>query len=92
MENQDQNQDLGKLPPELRAKLLEVEIAAEAEERNNTYLRFNKVKGFAIGGACAILAFTIGILLRSTMANALIFALLMGVFGFLTAAFQRVKK
>ena len=92
MDKPEQTCDMEKLPPELKLKLLEVEIAAEAEERKNIFLRFNKAKALPIGAACAIISFIIGMLLRSGTLNSLIFAMLMCVFGCITAGFQRVKK
>ncbi|MBR7130627.1 MAG: hypothetical protein IKC82_01380 [Lentisphaeria bacterium] len=86
MENQEE-----KLPPELREKLLEVEHAAEENERRNLAARFDKEKALPVGACCCGLAFTLGIALRAGVLQSAIFAVLVGLFGYVTAGFQRLK-
>lgn len=87
MENQEE-----KLSPALREKLLEVEIAAEREEKKNALARFDRDKAMLTGAVCCGLAFTLGIALRSGVIQSAVFGLLVGAFGYVTAGFQRLKK
>lgn len=84
----DNNEE--KLPPELREKLLEVELAAEAEERK--LVRFDKQKALLIGLFSLGLGFTLGIAMRAGLAKALIFGVFCGLVGFVTGGFQRPPK
>ncbi len=79
-----------KLPPELREKLLEVELAAEAEERK--LARFDKQKAILIGLFSLGLGFTLGIAMRAGLIKALIFGAFCGLVGFITGGFQRPAK
>lgn len=79
-----------KLAPELKEKLLEVEL--EAEKTDTSLPRFDKDKAILVGLVCFGLAFTLGIAMRSGMFKALIFGVIVGGIGFATAGFQRPKK
>lgn len=79
-----------KLPPELKEKLLEVEL--EAEKEANKYPRFDKDKAVLIGLLCLGLAFTLGIAMRVNVFHSIVFALIVGGIAFATAGFQRPKK
>lgn len=85
MENQEE-----KLPPELKEKLLEVELAAEENERKNP--RFDTKKAATIGLLSFGMGFTLGIGLRGGVVNSLIFAIFSGACGFLCGGCQRPKK
>ena len=79
-----------KLSPELREKLLEVELAAETEARKLP--RFDKQKALLIGLFSLGLGFTLGIALRAGVVKALVFGIFTGLVGFATGGFQRPLK
>ena len=79
-----------KLPAELREKLLEVELAAEAEERKLAH--FDRSKATVVGLTCLGLGFTLGIALRQGVLPSVGFGVFMGLAGFVTAGFQKAKK
>ena len=79
-----------KLLPELREKLIEVELAAEAEERKLAH--FDRHKAVLVGAFSLGLGFTLGIAMRAGLAKALIFGVFCGLVGFVTGGFQRPPK
>ena len=85
----DNNEE--KLPPELREKLLEVELAAEAEERK-LYPRFDKQKALIVGLFSLGMGFTLGIAMRTGLIKSLIFGVFCGLVGSITGACQRPPK
>lgn len=79
-----------KLAPELKEKLLEVEL--EAEKNDMTIPRFDKDKAILVGLVCLGLAFTFGIAMRYGTLKSLIFGVIAGGIGFASAGFQRPKQ
>ncbi|MBE6388693.1 MAG: hypothetical protein E7043_00795 [Lentisphaerae bacterium] len=79
-----------KLPAELQAKLDEVELIAEEEEKKLP--RFDKDRAIPVGAICFGLAFTLGIGLRSGVLVSLGFGVLVGLAGFITAGVQKPRK
>ncbi|MBE6356275.1 MAG: hypothetical protein E7058_04080 [Lentisphaerae bacterium] len=82
--------DEEKLSPELKEKLLEVEL--EAARDDHSLPRFDKDKAILVGLFCFGLAFTLGIAMRTGAVKSLIFGVIVGGIGFATAGFQRPKK
>lgn len=78
------------LPEELQAKLDEVELNAEVEEKKIP--RFDMQKAVTVGLCCLGLGFTFGIALRAGVATSAAFGFIVGLTGFATAGCQRPKK
>lgn len=87
MENNEE-----KLSPELKEKLLEVELAADAEEQKNNFARFDISKGTLTAALCAGLSLTLGVALQAGLFNSVMFSLLMAAVGFICAGYQRPNK
>ena len=82
--------DLEPISPELQKQLDQVVIDVEAEEKKNS--RFDMQKAKLVGLFCLGLAFTFGIAMRAGFFKALIFGVIGGLIGFITAGCQRQKK
>ena len=81
-----------KLPPELREKLLEVELAAEAEAEELKQARFDKQKALIVGLFSLGMGFTLGIAMQTGLIKSLIFGVFCGLVGSITGACQRPPK